>query len=858
MRGAGILPYALHLTEGLKVSYDSERCMLRHYTRFCRRRWSFSYFHLYTGYSMIDWLARPLARQGVRVARAAAVIPLAAILSVFVPGSAGAEAAAPSCPAATGSDYSGQDLTNRNFAAMPPGTLRGANFTNARLSGAAFDGQDLTGAVFEGADLGPAKGPVSFTQATLDRTCFVGANLDQTDFSYAAITCADFSGTSLLKADFGPRQDIRAGDACRSKFVGATLDVRLIGDDLAGKSNWSKSDFTDANFHNALPATFSLAGKDITGAILAGTALIGIDMTGANLTSVDFSRADISNANLTGATLNGARLILAKAGGATFACVQAYGNGGAQTRPDGTACPTPPTSTAATSSADFSLATLKNADFTAAILDHAAFQGANLNRAVLAGARLEQANLQSSPVTGHGTVGPANVQFADFSSANLTNAQLASVNFSGGILTKAIFDNTALDHTEFTNATMPSSSFKGATLQSVNFSSAILQSADFSNATAQAPSTGGGFGANFQCSQLGGAVFSNSNIQTANFSNAVMPAADQCCSSNTGGTWCGMVDATQSTYPGVTFPVLLSPVTCPSGDVAICRAAQWQLSPDWTTTGCSPDRTLLTMWSKPNCGGTPGDQVTFKDARLKACILESLPGQTEVLTATAQQIRQVSCPGRGITDIGGLEAFTALERLDLSNNALTTFTLAFPGGARSKLTSLDVASNALATLDLSRHPSLLMLRASHNQLSSIALNANASLIVIEAAGNRLKTFDLAIHTGLTYADLSNNTLTSVLNEYSGDLGQSAALAYLDLSGNALTTIGGVAALAATRTGTGGGPLQSLSLACNPSFDCASLGVSDGTRYPAIASSRCVRYDAASRTWTPLAKPDCTP
>ena len=119
-----------------------------------------------------------------------------------------ANAQAPSgaaCPATTGKDYSGQDLTDHNFRAEPAGSLVGANFTGATLKGAIFAGQDLTGASFQGAALGPSdKGPVDFTNTTLNQTCFINATMDATDFSYAVMTCADFSNTSLMKAQFGP------------------------------------------------------------------------------------------------------------------------------------------------------------------------------------------------------------------------------------------------------------------------------------------------------------------------------------------------------------------------------------------------------------------------------------------------------------------------------------------------------------------------------------------------------------------------------------------------------------------------------------------------------------------------------
>ena len=158
-----------------------------------------------------------------------------------------------------------------------------------------------------------------------------------------------------------------------------------------------------------------------------------------------------------------------------------------------------------------------------------------------------------------------------------------------------------------------------------------------------------------------------------------MPAASDCCPPKTeqGQARCGIVDATQQTYGPVTFPVLNAPVTCPNGDTAQCSGRQWQLSPNWVTQSCNASQVPQTMWSKPNCDGKPGDIVVFKDAHLKSCILDTLPGQTEVLLATAQQIAQVSCPGRGIADLTGLEAFISLTKLDLSDNKLGIFTLTF-------------------------------------------------------------------------------------------------------------------------------------------------------------------------------------
>lgn len=798
----------------------------------------------------------------IRWLRVFGVITVAAL---SLATTAAAQNVAPTCAATTGTgkNFSGQDLTNHNFSADPPGSLIGANFKNAKLSGAVFAGQNLSNASFESADLSPSKAPVNFTSATLTNTCFVNAVLDQTDFSFGVITCADFTGTSLIKATFGPVQNIVASTACRTKFVGATLDVNLITNDFSGKSNWSKSDFTRANFQNLSPSTFNLRGKDITGAILAQTSFISIDMTGANLTNVDFTKATLTKSKLDNTALNGAKLFNVQAESATFVCAQGYGNAGGKTRPDNTPCPRAPTSTNPIVPVDFTFAGLKNTDLTAATLDHAILAGANLNGATLTNSSLIQANLQSTS-TPVGMSGPASVQFAIFTNVNLTSAQLASVDFSGGNLAGAILDTSALNGTNFTNAIMSGASFQSRTvLQSANFSAANLQGAKFNGATMQAPGTGAGFGANFSCAQLGGSNFENANISGTNFGNAVMPAAADCCPATSPGglAWCGVVDATQQTYGPVTFPVLAVPVTCPDGSIGQCTGTQWRLSSNWQTRGCNVNQVPQQMWSKPNCGGTPGDIVVFKDENLKKCILATLPGQTEVLLATAQQIAQVSCPSRGIADMTGLETFVALSKLDLSGNKLTIFTLSFSSGGQpvpSNLQTLDLSNNQITTLDATGHAKLLSLSASNNQLASISLNANANLVVLDASHNKLASFNLPIQSTLAYVDLSYNQLTTVLNQFSTNLGALTSLAYLDLSHNSLPTIGSITALAWNQRRGTGGPLRSLFLACNASFRCGDLGVYDGSQFPAASTSACSVYNTSTSKWTALSTPTCPP
>lgn len=742
------------------------------------------------------------------------------------------------CPLANGTDYSGKNLTNKNFAAMPADALIGANFNNAILRGAIFSNQDLTGASFQGADLGPSdKGSVDFTGTTLTNTCFIQATMNATDFTYAHFDCTNFSNTSLIQAQFGPTQSIAANPKCRTRFVSSVIDVHAITTD-----HWGDVDFSYVNFQNLSPSTFSLAGKDITGAMLAGTNFSNIDMHGANLTKVDFTGAVLAHADLTAAALNGALLRNANLAYTTLTCAQFYGTSNeAKTCgvPVGPSCPTVPTSSAPTASADLTQANLQGANLDKVVLDSATLAGANLS-----GVSAEQATLRKASLEASGNINVASVQGANFSGANFQNAHLNFVQFNNATLTGACFDQkTTLNGTVFNGSIMPGVTFDSAVLESVSFNMTILENAAFTNATMKT-TPGGGSAVNFSCAQLGGSDFKNATITAANFQSAVMPPASACCAQKGGGAWCGTVDIAQQAYGGVTYPALQASVTCPDGDVAKCAGKQWVI-PNWQTNLCSSNHTTQTVWSKPDCGGTPGDMVKFNDPNLKKCILDMLPGKpSSVAVTTAATLLEVSCPGRGIADLTGLQDFTGLTSLDLSGNAITSFDLPL-----TLMQNLKLGSNQLVSLDVAKMPNLVNLDASSNRLQSIGGLVNLDPIVLDLSHNQFASFDLAVLDDVVFVDLSHNQLTNVLDAYNKTLGRLTSLGYLDLSYNSLSTIGDASIIA-----TPDGAMASLFLECNPTFDCISLhltGVSS-----ALQKSRCAQFNSQSGQWIVQPHPSC--
>ncbi|MDD5266973.1 MAG: pentapeptide repeat-containing protein [Methylococcales bacterium] len=768
---------------------------------------------------------------------ALAVLSLGGIAPLSVGLVKAAASDAPAC-STTGKNFSGKDLTNHNFHADPAGSLVRANFGNAKLRGAVFSGQDLTEACFNGADMGPSdKGPVDFTQTTLNKTSFIGATLDQTDFTFATINCADFSQTSLMKATFGPRQNIVAGNGCRTNFVSSVIDVNVITTD-----NWGMVDFTNTNFKNLSPDTFSLAGKDITGAILVNANFNGLDLQGANLTNVDLTGAQMINAKMSNTAMNGVKLVKAKMNGATLNCARFhYGSGNNPkncTAPDSTG----------PKAADLTLATMQHADLTNAVLDFAVLTGANLSGATMTKASLQNATLEA---TQKPAVAAASFIGTDLTGVNFINAHINFVSFNNVILSRAVFDGMTLAGTTFNGSILPDASFNGATLQNVSFNSAILQKADFTGATMMTNPVTGGSGVDFSCTQLGGAIFKDGGgkIQIANFNAAVMPAADDCCKPKENFTWCGTISLTQEPYGPVTFPQLDANVTltCPNGDTANCSGLQWKI-PKWQTSLCGSGHSVETVWSKPDCDSDPGKIVVFKDHNLENCVKATLPGPpANVTIETAAQIRQVTCPGLGITDLTGLEKFTNLVKLDLTANKLTQFSLPL-----TTIQTLRLENNQLTTLDVSKLDGLGNLDVSDNQLTNIGFSANAAPSIMDVSNNQLTSFDLPIQTSLVYADLSNNKLTTVLNQFSSNLEGLTALTYLDLSHNSLPGIGSVATLLPNPQGSGS--LQSLYVSCNPTFTCSSLELPATSGV--LQNSQCATYNTQTKTWLLLTNPEC--
>jgi Leucine-rich repeat (LRR) protein len=179
------------------------------------------------------------------------------------------------------------------------------------------------------------------------------------------------------------------------------------------------------------------------------------------------------------------------------------------------------------------------------------------------------------------------------------------------------------------------------------------------------------------------------------------------------------------------------------------------------------------------CGYTSIPDVNF-EAALEYLGYDDISADGQVPTELIENVTILSVENMNITDLTGIEDFTALEELNADLNALTTLDLS----ANTALENLSANDNNLTSIDLSALTNLTLLQLSRNNLSTIDFTSNTALegIVINEIPN-LTSLDLTNLSVLRYADSENSpNLTTVT------FGNNPSLATIDFEGSGLTAI----------------------------------------------------------------------
>jgi len=176
-------------------------------------------------------------------------------------------------------------------------------------------------------------------------------------------------------------------------------------------------------------------------------------------------------------------------------------------------------------------------------------------------------------------------------------------------------------------------------------------------------------------------------------------------------------------------------------------------------------------------------QNTFvPDANFEQALIDegydSGPLDGNVLTSNISGILNLDIKNRGITNLTGIEDFSALKNLDCSGNLLINIDVR----PLSNLQILWCFENQIINLNVDQNISLTALRCENNKLTSLNLSKNINLIDLACEQNKITTIDVSNSVSLNRFQCGNNLLNTL------DVSTNVNLSYLSCEQNQLTSL----------------------------------------------------------------------
>ena len=177
--------------------------------------------------------------------------------------------------------------------------------------------------------------------------------------------------------------------------------------------------------------------------------------------------------------------------------------------------------------------------------------------------------------------------------------------------------------------------------------------------------------------------------------------------------------------------------------------------------------------------GVAIDNTNFPDANFRTVVKKFDTNKDGSLSDTEiAAVEVINCSSKGITNLKGIEYFTALRLLSCYRNQLTTLDV----DKNTVLEELYCYSNQLTKLDVSKNTSLKILNCIYNQLTTLDVNKNTALNKLWCGDNPLTTLDVSKNTALNDLYCSCNQLTKL------DVSKNTSLTELDCDENQLTSL----------------------------------------------------------------------
>ena len=173
------------------------------------------------------------------------------------------------------------------------------------------------------------------------------------------------------------------------------------------------------------------------------------------------------------------------------------------------------------------------------------------------------------------------------------------------------------------------------------------------------------------------------------------------------------------------------------------------------------------------------NSTNFPDANFREWVKTYLAGGKTSMTSTAvSAVKEIYCDCEDIASLKGIEKFPNLEKLDCSDNKLTSLDLS----GNKKLKLVICANNKLTSLKVSGCAALETLSCWGNELTSLDVSANKKLDLLRASDNKLKSIDVSENEKLTTLELDENQLTKL------DVSKLTNLVVLSVDSNQLTAL----------------------------------------------------------------------
>ena len=177
--------------------------------------------------------------------------------------------------------------------------------------------------------------------------------------------------------------------------------------------------------------------------------------------------------------------------------------------------------------------------------------------------------------------------------------------------------------------------------------------------------------------------------------------------------------------------------------------------------------------------GVAIDNTNFPDANFRTVVENFDTNKDGSLSDTEiAAVEAIDCYGKGISNLKGIEYFTALRLLKCNRNQLTILDV----DKNTALEKLYCSNNKLTSLDVSKNIALIALECYSNQLTSLDVSKNTALTYLDCDNNQLTSLDVSKSTALTELYCYNNQLTSL------DVDKNTALEKLYCDSNQLTSL----------------------------------------------------------------------